>query len=89
MSLNHPLLDHIIIADLAGHNDCNRQRVRLTQNYIKTCQVAVMVDEVKRAGDNEPFKQSIFEVWRRRRGDSVVVVLTHTDVRSCPTKSEI
>ncbi|KAH3943084.1 hypothetical protein HBI56_100790 [Parastagonospora nodorum] len=79
VSLNHPLLDHIIIADLASHNDCNRQRVRLTQNYIKTCQVAVMVDEVKRAGDNEPFKQSIFEVWRRRRGDSVVVVLTHTD----------
>ncbi|KAH7093120.1 hypothetical protein FB567DRAFT_432971 [Paraphoma chrysanthemicola] len=48
-----------------------RQRVRLAETYIKRCRVTVVVDEIKRAGDNESLKQSIYEAWRRRREDSI------------------
>ncbi|KAH7083166.1 hypothetical protein BKA63DRAFT_404183 [Paraphoma chrysanthemicola] len=38
-----------------------RQRVRLAETYIKRCRVTVVVEEIKRAGDNESLKQSIYE----------------------------
>ena len=82
VALNNPLLEAgIILADLPGHNDSSAHRVRLAESYIKRCRVTLVVDEIKRAADNESLKQSILEAWRRRREDSVTVVLTHTDVR--------
>jgi proteasome lid subunit RPN8/RPN11 len=89
VALNHLLLNDIIIADLAGDNDCNKHRVRLTQNYAKNCQVTIMVDEIKRAAENESFMQRIYETWRRRCEDSVVVVLTHTDMSAHLLKIDV
>jgi hypothetical protein len=80
VALNNPLLEAgLILADLPGNNDCNIQRVRLAEKYTKKCQVTVVVDEIKRAADNENLKHSIYDAWRRKKQDSVIVVLTHAD----------
>jgi hypothetical protein len=69
----------LILVDLPGTSDCNKHRVRLTENYIKECRITLVVFEIKRGGDKEETKQGILEAWRRRQGDSVTLVLTHTD----------
>jgi hypothetical protein len=81
VALESPLLDthSIVLADLPGTNDCNTQRFRLTENYIKKCCVPLVVFEIKRGGDKEEIRERLLEAWRRRQGDSVTVVLTHTD----------
>jgi hypothetical protein len=67
-------------SDLPGNNDSNVHRVRFVERFSKKCRATLMVDEIKRTGDNVDLKENIWEVWRRRQGDSVNVVLTRSDV---------
>jgi hypothetical protein len=94
VALQASLLDthSLILVDLPGTNDCNTQRVRLTENYIKKCRITLVVFEIKRGGDKEEIRERILEARRRRQGDSVTVVLTQTnnigDEPSCKASLE-
>ncbi|KAF2036583.1 hypothetical protein EK21DRAFT_95836 [Setomelanomma holmii] len=36
-------------------------RIHLAESYIKRCRITIVVDEIKRAGDNESLKQTLYE----------------------------
>ncbi|ORY12845.1 hypothetical protein BCR34DRAFT_624118 [Clohesyomyces aquaticus] len=64
-----------------GTCDINNFRVENANRYLQACDLTVVVAHIDRAEKNAVFKRQYCEAYRRRRSESVVLVLTRSDAK--------
>jgi hypothetical protein len=80
IGLDSPLLKQdIVLADLPGISDKNRHRVAVTKSYMENVDYTIVVGRIQRAVDDESIQRNLFAGSKRKIGQSVMLVCTHSD----------
>lgn len=89
IGLDSPLLAQgIKLSDMPGISDINKTRTQATFEHLLECDVTMVVGPVSRAVTDTTIHNSLHDAKKRRRGKSVIMVATKTDV-SIPTRLAI
>jgi hypothetical protein len=69
----------LCIADVPGSNDLNLYRVRIALEYLQTCEITLVVGDIKRVLSDANFQQHFLQAHSRRYHGSVILCATRSD----------
>lgn len=76
-----PILSQdIVLADLPGTSDVNKDRVKATKHYMSDVHYTGVVTKISRAQSDKATNLSLVGSYKRKRGPNLFLVATHADV---------
>ncbi|KAK3631234.1 hypothetical protein LTR56_017009 [Elasticomyces elasticus] len=74
------LSEGLVLSDLPGTSDTNRYRVKLTEDYIRRCDLILMTAPIERFVDNDSVWSNVVKYIRSGMQGNIILVPTKTDL---------